>query len=130
VLLSLLQLTPFNYRYGDDVAILAGDALLSYSFEHVATKTKHVSAEKTLQVVGVLGGAVGPIGLAGGQVLDLECVGERAKRASRSNTRSPPLGPFEHPKGPPLNEAIATSRGNDYSIARCARKSSCGGSPV
>ena len=37
------QLT--NHKvYGEDIAILAGDALLSYAFEHVATQTHNVSS--------------------------------------------------------------------------------------
>jgi len=62
--------------YGEDVAILAGDALLSTSFEHVARETKGVPAEKIVDVVVRLGKCVGPVGLAGGQVMDLECEGK------------------------------------------------------
>lgn len=59
--------------YGEDVAILAGDALLSTSFQHVAEATKGVDANRLLDVVIRLGKSVGPKGLAGGQVMDLEC---------------------------------------------------------
>ena len=62
--------------YGEDVAILAGDALLSQSFEHVAQNTKGVEPFKVLDVVVRLGRSVGPVGLAGGQVMDLECEGK------------------------------------------------------
>jgi geranylgeranyl diphosphate synthase type II len=62
--------------YGDDIAILAGDALLSYSFEFVATQTKDVPAERLVQVIGRLGRTVGAAGLVGGQVLDLESEGK------------------------------------------------------
>lgn len=62
--------------YGDDIAILAGDALLSYSFEFVATQTKNVPAERLVQVIGRLGRTVGAAGLVGGQVLDLESEGK------------------------------------------------------
>jgi geranylgeranyl diphosphate synthase type II len=65
---------PTNHvLYGEDVAILAGDALLSTSFEHVATNTKGVPAERTVEVLRRLGTSVGAYGLAGGQVMDLEC---------------------------------------------------------
>jgi len=68
---------PTNHViYGEDVAILAGDALLSTSFEHVARETKGVPAEKIVDVVVRLGKCVGPVGLAGGQVMDLECEGK------------------------------------------------------
>jgi geranylgeranyl diphosphate synthase, type II len=59
--------------YGEDVAILAGDALLSDSFKHVAENTQGVDPARVLDVVVRLGRSVGPKGLAGGQVKDLEC---------------------------------------------------------
>jgi geranylgeranyl diphosphate synthase type II len=63
---------PTNHVvYGEDIAILAGDALLSTAFEHVATHTKNVPAERILEVIRRLGVSVGPHGLAGGQVQDL-----------------------------------------------------------
>jgi len=65
---------PTNHvLYGEDVAILAGDALLSTSFEYVATHTDGVPAERVVEILRRLGKAVGPYGLAGGQVKDLEC---------------------------------------------------------
>ncbi|MBL1174504.1 geranylgeranyl diphosphate synthase CrtE [Pantanalinema sp. GBBB05] len=62
--------------YGEDVAILAGDGLLAYSFEHVAVATQNVPADRILRVVAMLGRAVGAAGLVGGQVVDLECEGK------------------------------------------------------
>jgi geranylgeranyl diphosphate synthase, type II len=62
--------------FGDDVAILAGDGLLAYAFEHVAMETKNVAAENLLKVVAMLGRAVGAAGLVGGQVVDLDCEGK------------------------------------------------------
>ena len=65
---------PTNHvLYGEDIAILAGDALLSTSFEHVARETKGVPAERVVEVLMRLGTCVGAYGLAGGQVMDLEC---------------------------------------------------------
>mmetsp|Transcript_14161 Transcript_14161/g.23560 ORF Transcript_14161/g.23560 Transcript_14161/m.23560 type:complete len:344 (-) Transcript_14161:251-1282(-) len=65
---------PTNHvLYGEDVAILAGDALLSTSFEHVAAETKGIPAERVVEVLKRLGTSVGAYGLAGGQVKDLEC---------------------------------------------------------
>ncbi|MBE9139923.1 polyprenyl synthetase family protein [Nodosilinea sp. LEGE 07088] len=62
--------------YGDDVAILAGDALLSYAFEHVATYTQGAPPEQVLKVVAGLGKAVGGEGLVGGQIVDLASEGK------------------------------------------------------
>ena len=68
---------PTNHKvYGDDIAILAGDGLLAYAFEFVATQTKNVAPENIIQVVAALGRTVGAGGLVGGQVLDLESEGK------------------------------------------------------
>jgi len=68
---------PTNHvLYGDDVAILAGDAMLSESFAHVARETKGVPAERVVKVLNILGDSVGALGLAGGQVLDLKSEGK------------------------------------------------------
>ena len=73
--------------YGEDVAILAGDALLSDSFRHVAEKTKNVAPERILDVVVRLGRSVGPKGLAGGQVMDLECEGKPVDEVTLDDLR-------------------------------------------
>lgn len=64
---------PTNHTiYGEDIAILAGDAMLSYAFEYVAKHTRDVDPHRVLEVVRLLSNSVGPEGLAGGQVMDLE----------------------------------------------------------
>ena len=62
--------------YGQDIAILAGDALLSYAFEYVARRTRNVDLANLLDVIARLGRTVGAAGLVGGQVLDLESEGK------------------------------------------------------
>ncbi|MEM6449047.1 MAG: geranylgeranyl diphosphate synthase CrtE [Cyanobacteria bacterium P01_D01_bin.105] len=70
--------------YGEDVAVLAGDGLLTYAFEHVATQTPQkselnpmgASAQQILRVVAALGRAVGAEGLVGGQIVDLDSEGK------------------------------------------------------
>lgn len=43
---------PTNHKvYGEEVAILAGDALLSLAFEYIARETKDVPADKVLRVI-------------------------------------------------------------------------------
>jgi geranylgeranyl diphosphate synthase, type II len=69
------------------VAILAGDALLSQSFQHVAEKTKGVDPTRVLDVVIRLGKSVGPKGLAGGQVMDLECEGKPVDEVTLDDLR-------------------------------------------
>ncbi|MEM7580064.1 MAG: geranylgeranyl diphosphate synthase CrtE [Mastigocoleus sp.] len=62
--------------YGENIAILAGDALLTYAFEYVASKTQNVPAARILRVISHLGKAVGAAGLVGGQVVDLDSEGK------------------------------------------------------
>ncbi|MGA7936798.1 MAG: geranylgeranyl diphosphate synthase CrtE [Kovacikia sp.] len=62
--------------FGEDIAILAGDGLLAYAFEHVAVETKNVANDRLLRIVAILGRAVGAAGLVGGQVVDLESEGK------------------------------------------------------
>ena len=65
---------PTNHViFGEDVAILAGDALLSLSFEYIATHTENIPDERIVRALQKLGTAAGINGLAGGQVKDLEC---------------------------------------------------------
>ncbi len=69
---------PTNHKvYGDAMAILAGDALLTRAFEMVAIRSKGIPAERLLKVVGELSLVAGAPGLVGGQVEDLECEGKQ-----------------------------------------------------
>lgn len=68
---------PTNHKvYGEDIAILAGDGLLAYAFEYVATETRNVPPDRLIVVLARLGRTVGAEGLVGGQVLDLESEGK------------------------------------------------------
>ena len=68
---------PTNHKvYGDAIAILAGDALLTRAFEMVSLRSPGVSSERLLNVVGELSLVAGAPGLVGGQVVDLECEGK------------------------------------------------------
>ncbi|CAI9110713.1 OLC1v1010782C1 [Oldenlandia corymbosa var. corymbosa] len=63
---------PTNHKvYGEDVAVLAGDALLAFAFEHIATATKGVSSERIVRVIGELAKCIGSEGLVAGQVVDI-----------------------------------------------------------
>ena len=63
---------PTNHVvYGEGIAILAGDALLTLAFT-VILRQKAVPAEALLRVVDEIGRAAGAEGMVGGQVLDLE----------------------------------------------------------
>ena len=68
---------PTNHKvYGDAVAILAGDALLTRAFEMVSLRSPGVDPKRLLKVVGELSLVAGAPGLVGGQVVDLECEGK------------------------------------------------------
>jgi len=69
---------PTNHKvFGEAIAILAGDALLTRAFEMVSLRSPGVSAERLLAVVGELALASGAPGLVGGQVVDLQSEGKR-----------------------------------------------------
>ncbi len=68
---------PTNHVvYGDAIAILAGDALLTRAFEMVSLRSPNVPVQSLLKVVGELSLVAGAPGLVGGQVEDLECEGK------------------------------------------------------
>eukprot|EP00210_Caulerpa_lentillifera_P007922 g7562.t1 len=69
-----------HVKFGEDIAVLTGDALLSFAFEHVARDSKDVSAERLLKVVGYLGKAVGARGLVGGQAADIKSEGKKVDK--------------------------------------------------
>ncbi|CAH2076365.1 unnamed protein product [Thlaspi arvense] len=68
---------PTNHKvFGEDVAVLAGDALLSFAFEHLASATSsEVSPVRVVRAVGELAKAIGTEGLVAGQVVDISSEG-------------------------------------------------------
>lgn len=63
-------------KYGYDMAVLAGDALMVYAFETAAkafSMTAH--AERVGQAIGLLAEKTGIYGMIGGQVVDVELTG-------------------------------------------------------
>ncbi len=62
--------------YGEALAILAGDALLTQAFE-VILRQQGVSAEVLVQVVREMSVAAGPNGMVGGQVIDMLSEGKK-----------------------------------------------------
>ncbi|XP_047967801.1 geranylgeranyl pyrophosphate synthase, chloroplastic-like [Salvia hispanica] len=68
---------PTSHKaFGEDTAVLAGDALLSLAFEHVAANTTNVGHERVLRAIAELGSAVGSEGLVAGQIVDLTSEGK------------------------------------------------------
>ncbi|MBF6634177.1 MAG: polyprenyl synthetase family protein [Planococcus sp. (in: Bacteria)] len=68
---------PTNHKvFGEAVAILAGDALLTYSFGIVA-RLQHVSSDDKIRLIDLMSVSSGAEGMVGGQILDIE--GEEKK---------------------------------------------------
>ncbi len=63
-------------QFGEAMAVLAGDGLLTRAFEVAAGNDGGLPAETALRCVGMLGRAAGMNGMVGGQVLDLEGEGK------------------------------------------------------
>lgn len=62
---------PTNHKvYGEAMAILAGDALLTDAF-YVAAHAKLPDRNKMSSVIGILASCAGSLGMVGGQVLDI-----------------------------------------------------------
>ncbi|HAJ27236.1 MAG TPA: farnesyl-diphosphate synthase [Syntrophus sp. (in: bacteria)] len=70
---------PTSHRvFGEGIAILAGDALLTEAF-HLLSRpefTKNGNTEQRLQVINLIARAAGMAGMVGGQVMDLEGEGK------------------------------------------------------
>ncbi|XP_073000173.1 geranylgeranyl pyrophosphate synthase, chloroplastic-like [Typha latifolia] len=70
---------PTNHVvFGVDTAVLAGDALLSLAFEHVARSglSAGLDPERVIRAISELGSAVGSDGLVAGQIVDIASEGE------------------------------------------------------
>ncbi len=73
---------PTNHRvFGDGIAVLAGDALLTLAFE-VMLRQQGATPETLVAVVSEMSRAAGPYGMVGGQVLDLEGEGRHLDMAA------------------------------------------------
>ena len=62
---------------GEGMAILAGDGLLTHAFHHLASEPRSSDPEviaRKLQVIELIATAAGPIGMVGGQAIDLASV--------------------------------------------------------
>ncbi len=69
---------PTNHMiYGEAGAILAGDGLLSFAFELLSRPdTGSLSSHDQLRIVNIIAGAIGPLGMVGGQALDMDSEGK------------------------------------------------------
>ncbi len=66
-----------HIQFGEATAILVGDALLTLAFEVLSDPATHADPEVRCELVSALAAAAGPMGMVGGQMMDLEA--ERRK---------------------------------------------------
>lgn len=74
---------PTNHKvYGEAVAILAGDALLTKAFELIAEngKIKGVKPQRVPAVVALIAHGAGTFGMIGGQVMDIQMEGGKWRK--------------------------------------------------
>jgi geranylgeranyl diphosphate synthase type II len=70
---------PTSHKvFGEALAILAGDALLTFAFELASRPRRHAA-----EAVRDLAAAAGPFGMVGGQVLDIRNEGKTCERPAR-----------------------------------------------
>ena len=63
---------PTNHMlFGEAGAILAGDSLLTFAFELLAGTFSKLTPEPQLKIIKIVSAAAGPLGMAGGQALDI-----------------------------------------------------------
>ena len=65
-------------QFGEDIAILAGDALLTYAFQILSTKGwfKQVEPSKLLDITNLIARKAGVEGMVKGQVMDIRKIGD------------------------------------------------------
>lgn len=62
---------PTSHKvFGENVAVLAGDALLAFAFEHMAAATAGVPSTRMIRAIAELAKNIGSEGLVAGQVVD------------------------------------------------------------
>ncbi len=64
-------------KYGEAMAILAGDALQALAFEIIVTHPASLTPTQRLETMRILGKTSGPSGMAGGQALDITIMNNR-----------------------------------------------------
>jgi geranylgeranyl diphosphate synthase type II len=63
---------PTNHKvYGEAMAILAGDALLTLAFQLITENIQYATADSVVRVIKEIAEASGSVGLIGGQVADI-----------------------------------------------------------
>jgi len=64
---------PSNHAvFGETLAVLAGDALLAMSVEFPLANSNNIKPQRLIRAMQIFTGAIGPSGVCGGQVLDMD----------------------------------------------------------
>jgi farnesyl diphosphate synthase len=72
---------PTNHKkFNEATAILAGDSLLTYAFEILADESTHQNATTRCELIKTLAKASGFMGMAGGQMIDLETAQQKISK--------------------------------------------------
>ncbi|KAF8821711.1 putative Geranylgeranyl pyrophosphate synthase [Cardiosporidium cionae] len=88
--------------YGEDISILAGDALLAAAYTHVAKFSKGLPPDRIVEIIRRLGESAGLDGIAGGQSLDLR------REGATNVTREELQWIHKHKTGSLLKVAVST----------------------
>ncbi|MDE2038540.1 MAG: polyprenyl synthetase family protein [Elusimicrobia bacterium] len=81
---------PTNHKvFGEALAILAGDGLLTYAFETAAANARDLGLDgrATAELIACIARGAGALGMVGGQACDLEAENWRAKKGRGFNPR-------------------------------------------
>uniref|UniRef100_A0A7N2RAJ1 Uncharacterized protein n=1 Tax=Quercus lobata TaxID=97700 RepID=A0A7N2RAJ1_QUELO len=65
-----VEVTEGGFWVEEEVAVLAGDAVLAFTFEHIAVSTMDVPPMRVIRVVGELARSIGTEGLVASQVVE------------------------------------------------------------
>lgn len=79
--------------YGEAIAILAGDALLTHAFQVLADQTAAgVPAPRRLRMIAEIAAAAGSVGMVGGQTMDIQAEGKTLDPATLLTLHSKKTG--------------------------------------
>lgn len=107
-------------KFDEATAILAGDALLTYAFEILATEKGYDSKTK-VELISILAKASGFNGMAGGQMIDLELQGKKIGREKLLKLHSLKTGALfvaSIEMGAAIGGATATQKKNLLNFAK------------
>ena len=66
-----MEVTKGGFWVEEEIAVLSGDAVLAFTFEHIAVSTMDVPPTRVIRVVGELARSIGTEGLVASQVVDI-----------------------------------------------------------